>query len=148
MTRRLVHLPRGHSYKIKGPSILVNSSVTKTITQLLPQSISDILISVALKRKLSYQSDYIYEHINSANVIKLFKLLKFTFQNIHYKDVVFSKKMLDYDVKSFVQECKESLNNINHDEDIGKSDSESFPSSEEEDEINIKEKIDKLSFKM
>ena len=35
--QRLVHLPRGQSYKIKGPSILVASSVTKTISQLLPQ---------------------------------------------------------------------------------------------------------------
>jgi hypothetical protein len=82
--QRLVHLPRGHSYKIKGPSILVTSSVTKTISKLLPQSISDILIPVALKRKLIYQSDYIFEHINSGHVIDLFKLLKFTFQNLHF----------------------------------------------------------------
>ena len=38
-----------------GPSILVPSSVSKTISCLLPQSISDVLIPVALKRKLVYE---------------------------------------------------------------------------------------------
>jgi hypothetical protein len=138
--QRLVHLPRGHSYKIKGPSILVTSSVTKTISQLLPQPISDILIPVALKRKLIYQSDYIFEHINTGHVIGLFKLLKFTFQNMHFRDVVFSKKMLDYDVKQFIEHCKESSANLNENDAIEKDDVESLSSADEDIKVDVEDK--------
>ena len=110
--QRLIHLPRGYSYKIKGPSILVPSSVTKTISQLLPQPISDVLIPVALKRRLRYESEYIFEHVNTGHVIDMFKLLKFTFKNFHFKNMAFSQKLLENDIKDFVQNCKTSSKNV------------------------------------
>ena len=137
--QRLVHLPRGYSFKIKGPSILVTSSVNKTISKLLPQPISDILIPVALKRKLIYQSDYIYEHISSSKVITLFKLLKFKFKNIHYNDILFSKKMMEYDVKQFMEECKESCADLDKETETNIDDTNSISSEDENIEMDVKE---------
>ena len=110
-----MHLPKGLSYKIKGPCICVSSSVTKTISQVLPQSICDILIPVALKRKLSYHSDYIFEHINPTKLIDIFKLLKFTFKNKLFEDTVFSQKLFEYDIKEFSEQCKGSNKDIDKD---------------------------------
>ena len=136
--QRLIHLPRGYSYKIKGPSILVPSSVSKTISQLLPQPISDILIPVALKRKLVYQSDYIFEHINTGNVLDMFKLLKFTFQNMHFQNVHFSQELLEEDIKEFVKHCKKNAEDVteNHKE---KDKDDNVSSTDDEGEIEVED---------
>ena len=135
--QRLVHLPKGLSLKIKGPSICVSSSVTKTISQVLPQSISDILVPVSLKRKLSYQSDYIFEHINPSRLIHMFKLLKFTFKNEHFADSVFSHKLFEYDVKEFTEQCKGSQKDMDKIDEKEEQIDEGMSSGEEEIDIKI-----------
>ena len=124
--QRLIHLPRGYSYKIKGPSILVPSSVTKTISQLLPQPISDVLIPVALKRRLRYESEYIFEHVNTGHVIDMFKLLKFTFKNFHFKIILLSQKLLENDIKDFIENCKTSSKNVVQIDNSTNTEEESF----------------------
>ena len=139
--QRLIHLPRGYSYKIKGPSILVPSSVTKTISQLLPQPISDVLIPVALKRRLKYESEYIFEHINTEHVINMFKSLKFTFKNSHYKDIVFSQNLLKNDIQDFVENCKTSSRNVLKTDDTRNLEEESS-STDDEVDIEVNEESD------
>ena len=130
------------SWKLKGQCILVMSSVTKTISQVLPQSISDILVPVALKRKISYRSDYIFEHINTSHVIDLFKLLKFTFKNVHYGDTVFSHKLLEYDVKEFTKQCQESIKDAERTDEKENNNDDSVSSGEEDIEITVNEEVE------
>ena len=144
--QRIIHLKRGYSYKIKGPCINVPSTVQKTVNKLLPQNMNDMLLSVALKRKLSYVSDYIFQEIQTNKVIEAFKRLKYIFKNPHYKDVVFSKKMLDNDIDTFVSSCKEKVKNIEQDKVDSEMDYDSSNSqSGDEELISVDENLSKLS---
>ena len=110
-------MTRGYSYTIKGPCINVPSSVQNTIAKILPQDLNVLLTPIALKRKLSYISDYIFQEIQIPRLLGIFKKLKFTFKNPHYKEVVFSKQLMERETDEFVNNCKAQVENMEKQDD-------------------------------
>ena len=73
----------------------------------------------------------------------MFKFLKFTFKNLHFKNTVFSNKLLDEDIQNFVKNCKRSSEKV-IETSIDSNIKESVSSSDE-DETDIE--IDEIDFK-
>ena len=137
--QRIIHLPRGYSYKIKGPCINVPSTVQRTINKLLPQDLNEMLVPVALKRKLAYVSDYNFQEIKTDKVIDIFKTLKYRFKNPHFKNVVFSQQMLDKDVDQFVESCKDKVKHLEQQKEEEETVQDEVISSSENEELILDE---------
>ena len=98
-----------------------------------------MLAPVALKRKLAYVSDYIFQEIQTDKVIDIFKTLKYRFKNPHFKNVVFSQQMLDKDVDQFVESCKDKVQHLEKQKEEEETIQEEVISSSENEEFILDE---------
>ena len=88
---QVAHCPRGDYFKVKGDLILISSDISHSLSRVLP--ISQGLIPVSFKRKLSFSRSYIEEYIEKAKV-KLF----FSWFNQRSADVMAVAVNLTFDL--------------------------------------------------
>lgn len=114
---RIGHMPRGPYFKVKGDLIMISSDVRDTMNKILP--ISQDLIPISFKRKLSYKGHYIEEYIDKKKVMLYFEFLKK--YNHLYEEVDFDESILN----KFESELLQAINATEEeDEDENDSDTE------------------------
>ncbi|XP_071958642.1 uncharacterized protein [Antedon mediterranea] len=91
---KLMNLPKGGQHGIHGPVVCVPSNTIETVKILPRPEAEDQLISVKLKRKLSYKGYYKYKFVNTANVIQALEYLQD--HNKWYFDVAIDEKWHNY----------------------------------------------------
>ncbi|XP_071943845.1 uncharacterized protein [Antedon mediterranea] len=79
---------------IHGPVVCVPSNTIKTVKMLPRPQVDDQLISVKLKRKLSYKGYYKYKFVNTANVIQALRYLQD--HNKCYFDIAINEEWHNY----------------------------------------------------
>ena len=73
---KIVCLPKGGQFSVKGPVVSVPSNMSKGVSVLPRQPCDDQLVRVKLKRKLSYKGYYEYRNVNTKNVMDALQYLK------------------------------------------------------------------------
>ena len=89
---RIGHCPRGPYLKLKGDLILISSNLEHSLSKVLP--VTQELIPVCFKRKLSYSGSYIEEVVEKKKVQMYFDFLKK--YNHLYKNLTFDSKSMDH----------------------------------------------------
>ncbi|XP_071953317.1 uncharacterized protein [Antedon mediterranea] len=91
---KLMNLPKGGQHGVHGPVVCVPSNTIETVKMLPRPQVDDQLISVKLKRKLSYKGYYKYKFVNTANVIQALKYLQD--HNKCYFDIAINEEWHNY----------------------------------------------------
>ncbi|XP_071963919.1 uncharacterized protein [Antedon mediterranea] len=91
---KLMNLPKGGQHGIHGPVVCVPSNTIETVKILPRPEADDQLISVKLKRKLSYKGYYKYKFVNTSNVIQALEYLQD--HNKWYFDVAIDENWHNY----------------------------------------------------
>ncbi|XP_071952879.1 uncharacterized protein [Antedon mediterranea] len=106
---KLMNLPKGGQHGIHGPVVCVPSNTIETVKILPRPEADDQLISVKLKRKLSYKGYYKYKFVNTANVFQALEYLQD--HNKWYFDVAIDQKWHNYLSKENIQIAKANVDN-------------------------------------
>nr|XP_054775560.1 uncharacterized protein LOC129284114 [Lytechinus pictus]XP_054775561.1 uncharacterized protein LOC129284114 [Lytechinus pictus]XP_054775563.1 uncharacterized protein LOC129284114 [Lytechinus pictus] len=73
---KIITLPKGGQFAVKGPVVSVPSDMSKGVSVLPRQPCDDQFVRVKLKRKLSYKGYYEYRNVNTKNVLDALEYLK------------------------------------------------------------------------
>ncbi|XP_071943751.1 uncharacterized protein [Antedon mediterranea] len=104
---KLMNLPKGGQNGIHGPVVCVPSNTIETVKILPRPKADDQLISVKLKRKLSYKGYYKYKFVNTTNVIQALEYLQD--HNKWYFDVAIDEKWHNYLSKENIQSANDNV---------------------------------------
>ncbi|XP_077976185.1 uncharacterized protein LOC120334975 [Styela clava] len=86
---KISQLPKTRQYGIHGPVICVPSNVQKTVTVLPRVRVDDPMLTIKIKRKLSYKGYYDYQVVDKGNLRDAIMWLKEN--NDFYTDVTFNE---------------------------------------------------------
>ena len=91
---RVGHLPRGPYIKVKGDLIMISSELKESLNKILP--LSQDLIGVAFRRKISYRGHYIEEYVDKNKIHAYFNFFKdynHLFQDFTFDDTIVKLKV-------------------------------------------------------
>ena len=102
---RVGHLPRGPYIKVKGDLIMISSDLKESLNKVLP--LSQDLIGVSFRRKMSYQGHFIEEYVDKNKIHAYFNFLKD--YNHLYQDFSFDDKILENFEKDIMNEINKKV---------------------------------------
>ena len=110
---RVGHLPRGPYIKVKGDLIMISSDLKESLNKVLP--LSQDLIGVSFRRKMSYQGHFIEEYVDKNKIHAYFNFLKD--YNHLYQDFSFDDQILENLEKDIMNEINKKVPGIEEQDD-------------------------------